>query len=69
MKIEADLLHEADFSTIVQQLNNFAPGVFRVDECKITKEGVISLSRIKRNLAINCSLAWYTVSPPSVGGE
>jgi len=67
MEIEADLLHEVDFSTIVQQLNDFAPGAFRVDECKITKEGVISLSQIKRNLSINCTLAWYTVSPPSQG--
>jgi len=67
MKIEADLLHEADFSTIVQQLNDLAPGDFRVDECKITKEGVISLSQIKRNFSINCTLAWYTVSPPSQG--
>jgi len=68
MEIEADLLHEADFSTIVQQLNDFAPGTFRVDECKLTKDGVISLSRIKRNLSINCTLAWYTVSPPSQRG-
>jgi len=64
MRIEADLLHEADFSTIVQQLNDFAPGSFRVGECKITKEGAISLSRINRNFSINCSLAWYTVTPP-----
>jgi len=67
MEIEADLLHEADFSTVVQQLNDFAPGVFRVDECKIIKEGVISLNQIKRNLSMNCTLAWYTVSPPSQG--
>ena len=64
MIIEAELLHEADFSTIVQQLNDFAPGSFRVDECKITKEGVISLSKINKNFSINCSLAWYTVTPP-----
>jgi len=67
MIIEADLLHEVDFSTIVQQLNDFAPGTFRVDECKITKERAISLSQIKRNLSINCTLVWYTVSPPGQG--
>ncbi|MEW5057817.1 MAG: hypothetical protein AB1Y25_09335 [Cycloclasticus sp.] len=68
MIIEADLLHEADFSTIIQQLNDFAPGFFRVGECKITKEGAISLSRINRNFSINCSLAWYTVTPPIQSG-
>ncbi|OUR84203.1 hypothetical protein A9Q82_00145 [Cycloclasticus sp. 46_120_T64] len=68
MKIEAGLLHEADFSTIVQQLSDFAPGIFRVEECKITKEGVISLSRIKRNFGIDCTLAWYTVTPPTQSG-
>ncbi|MEW4981637.1 MAG: hypothetical protein AB1Y26_00190 [Cycloclasticus sp.] len=63
MSIEADLLHEGDFVTIAQQLSDFAPGVFRVKECKMTKGDVISFHQIKRNVGISCSLAWYTVKP------
>ena len=68
MRIEADLLHEADFSTIVQHLSDFSPGVFRVEECKITKDGLVSLSHIKRNFGIDCILVWYTVTPPTQSG-
>jgi len=67
MTIEGDLLHEGDFVTITQQLEKFAPGVFIVRECEMERDGSIVTTQIKKNLVLKCSLAWYSVQPPSNG--
>ncbi len=67
MTIEGDLLHEGDFVIITQQLEALAPGVFIVRECTMEQDGSIVTTQIKKNLTLKCSLAWYSVQPPSNG--
>jgi len=69
MEIEADLLHEGDFLSITEQLSVFAPALFNVRGCFLKKEKFIALTHIKRNIALKCTLAWYTVKPLIVNEE
>jgi cell division protein FtsL len=61
MDIEAGLLHEGDFLQISSHLAEVSTGMFRIKDCALVKGSEIVTNKVKQNLELKCSLAWYTV--------
>lgn len=65
MKLDFQLLHEADLYRFINGLNRTANGLFDIEQCAITRnlltEGDIMETKHGKNFSANCTLNWYTI--------
>ena len=66
LSISMPLLVETDLPRFLAALRSHAPGIFRVQECRLSRSGrepfeAVNLPRLRAE----CTLLWYTVTPPS----
>ncbi|MBV1882478.1 MAG: hypothetical protein KUG82_12645 [Pseudomonadales bacterium] len=66
MRLDLELLHEADLLNLIHNMRKHSRGLFTVEQCdvKSVKEGV-KLSHL-RNMLGACMLSWYTIEEQGV---
>ena len=70
LELEMNLVHELDLLKFVDELQQNAPGLIKVDGCDLTWQGEShALPKAAPNIAANCSVAIYSVITADVGGE
>ena len=63
MKLELGLLHENDLASLLQDLDEKAPGIYTVKECKLTRaQNVVAEKPDDENVKAECDLLWFTLS-------
>lgn len=62
MTLNINMLHEGDLSSLIQDLNEHAEGIFTITECIFTRSSnVILESREATNLRAQCELQWLNI--------
>lgn len=68
MRLDVGLLHEYDFSALLDELNRHAAGLYSVSRCTFTRSNdVVAPDPRAENITAGCELEWYTVSAPGDG--
>jgi len=67
MKLEMGLLHEYDFSNLLDELDKHAAGLFSVSSCSFTRQKEIKFDLHAKNISASCKLLWYTINLPGDG--
>ncbi|MGH8646267.1 MAG: hypothetical protein ACREX4_18125 [Gammaproteobacteria bacterium] len=63
MKLELGLLHEHDLASLLQDLDEKAPGIYTVKECKLKRaQNVVAENPDEENVKAECDLLWFTLS-------
>lgn len=68
MKLNMGLLHEYDFSMLLDELDKRAAGLYSVSRCSFTRtEKQIKADAEHKNINATCELQWLTVNLPGEG--
>jgi hypothetical protein len=68
MHLDMGLLHEYDFSALLNDLDKQAAGMYSVSSCSFARKGgEFVLDPKVANIAASCDLDWYTVNLPGEG--
>ena len=67
MRLEMGLLHEYDFSSLLDDLDKHAAGLFSVSTCSFTRAPKIKFNIHAKNISASCKLMWYTINLPGDG--
>lgn len=63
MKLDLGLLHENDLASLLQDLDEKAPGIYTVKECKFKRaQNVVTENPDAENVKAECDLLWFTLS-------
>lgn len=63
MKLELGLLHENDLASLLQDLDEKAPGIYTVKECTLKRaQNVVAEKPDEENVKAECELLWFTLS-------
>ena len=63
MKLELGLLHENDLASLLQDLDEKAPGIYTVRECNLKRaQDVVAEKPDAENVKAECDLLWFTLS-------
>jgi hypothetical protein len=67
MKLNFQLLHEADLMTFLTALGKQNAGFFTVNQCKLERINVNPGARLQPNVRAECDIAWITLRPGAPG--
>ena len=63
MKLDLGLLHENDLASLLRDLDEKAPGIYTVKECKLKRaQNVVAENPNEENVKAECDLLWFTLS-------
>ncbi|MGH6830378.1 MAG: hypothetical protein ACREDG_04420, partial [Methylocella sp.] len=63
MKLDLGLLHENDLASLLQDLDENAPGIYTVKECTLKRaQNVVAEDPDAENDKAECDLLWFTLS-------
>ena len=63
MKLDLGLLHENDLASLLQDLDEKAPGIYTVRECTLKRaQNVVAENPDEENVKAECDLLWFTLS-------
>ncbi|MFH0350367.1 MAG: hypothetical protein ACHBMF_00290, partial [Chromatiales bacterium] len=62
MKLDLGLLHENDLASLLQDLDEKAPGIYTVKECRLKRaQNVVAEKPDEENVKAECDLLWFTL--------
>ena len=61
MTLNMRLLHEGDLLNILNRLNKNAKGIYSLNSCRLSQNGVIVESADAPNINAECDLQWFTI--------
>lgn len=69
MKLQFQMLHEADLPAFFELLSGQNAGLFMVDQCTIKRSSLTPTMRFQANLTADCQLSWITAQPAEQAGS
>ena len=61
MTLNMRLLHEGDLLNILNRLNKNAKGIYSLNSCRLSQNGLIVESADAPNINAECDLQWFTI--------
>ena len=69
MKLDFQLLHEADLMNYLAALGRQGAGFFSVNQCRLERIGAGGSIRFQPNLRAACDISWITLRPSAPGDK